>query len=109
MHEEVIPMENTATLSCSINPSVMQQAEQILSNLGIPLSTAIDIYLRQIAIVGGIPFPVRMAPAPETMNADLMSADEIHLSLEAGYQDAVAGRTREASEVFAEMRRQWAP
>ena len=108
IHKEVIPMDTTATLSFSVNPSVKQQAEQILSNLGIPMATAIDIYLRQIAIVGGIPFPVRMAPVPDTMNADLMSADEINQSLEAGYQDAVAGRTRDAADFFADMRRQWA-
>lgn len=101
-------MENTATLSFPVNPSVKRQAEQILANLGIPMATAIDIYLRQIAMVGGIPFSVRMASVPDTMNADRMSAQEISQSLEAGYQDAVSGRSRDAAEVFAELRKQWA-
>lgn len=101
-------MENTATLSLPINPSVKQQAEHILSNLGIPLATAIDIYLRQITIVGGIPFSIRMAPVPDTMNADMMSAEEINQSLEAGYQDAISGHTRDADAVFADLRKQWA-
>lgn len=101
-------MENTATLSFPINPSVKQQAEQILSTLGIPMATAIDIYLRQIAIVGGIPFSIRMAPVPNTMNADLMSVDEINQSLEAGYQDAISGRMKDAAEVFADLRKHWA-
>ena len=90
-------MENTATLSLPVNPSVKQQAEHILSNLGIPLATAIDI-----------PFSIRMAPVPDTMNADMMSADEISQSLEAGYQDAISGRTRDADDVFADLRKQWA-
>ena len=42
------------------------------------------------------------------MNADLMSADEINQSLEAGYQDAISGRTKDAAEVFADLRKQWA-
>ena len=101
-------MENIAMLNLPVNPSVRQQAEQILSNLGIPLATAIDIYLRQITIVGGIPFSIRMAPVPDTMNADMMSADEINRSLEAGYQDAISGCTRDADDVFADLRKQWA-
>ena len=101
-------MENAAMLKLPVNPSVKQQAEQILSNLGIPMATAIDIYLRQIAIVGGIPFSIRMAPVPDTMNADMMSADEINQSLEAGYRDAISGRTNDAADFFAEMRKQWA-
>ena len=44
------------------------------------------------------------AMAPDTMNADLMAADEIHRSLEEGYRDAMSGRVRDAAEVFAELR-----
>ncbi|MBR1759782.1 MAG: type II toxin-antitoxin system RelB/DinJ family antitoxin [Schwartzia sp.] len=61
-----------------------------MPNLGIPLATAIDIYLRQIAIAGGIPFSIRVAPVPDTINADRMSADEINQSLEAGDRDAIS-------------------
>ncbi len=43
--------------------------------------------------------------AVDTMNADLMSADEINQSLEAGYQDAISGRTKDAAEVFADLRK----
>lgn len=43
----------TATLNCRVNPDVKQQAEAILSRLGIPMSTAIDMYLQQINLVWG--------------------------------------------------------
>ena len=59
------------------------------------------------AVPKGIP-PTNNSPeramAPDTMNADLMTADEIHRSLAEGYQDAVSGRVRNAAEVFAELR-----
>ena len=50
-------MEKTATLNLQVNPT-KKSAEDVLSRLGIPMSTAIDMYLRQITLTGGIPFRV---------------------------------------------------
>ena len=49
-------MEKTATLNLRVNPIAKQRAENVLKQLGIPMSTAMDMYLNQIALVGGIPF-----------------------------------------------------
>lgn len=38
------------------------------------------------------------------INTDLMTVEEIHQKLDAGYKDMENGRVREASEVFAEFR-----
>ena len=38
------------------------------------------------------------------INADLMTVEEIHQKLEAGYKDMESGRVREASEAFTEFR-----
>lgn len=40
------------------------------------------------------------------INADLMTVEEIHQKLDAGYKDMENGRVREALEVFAEFRQQ---
>ena len=40
------------------------------------------------------------------INADLMTVEESHQKLDAGYKDMENGRVREASEVFAEFRQQ---
>ena len=53
-------MEKTATLNLRVNPVVKQRAEAVLARLGIPMSTAIDIYLNQIAMTGGRPFPANI-------------------------------------------------
>lgn len=63
-------MEKTATLNLRINPTVKQRAEEVLSRLGVPMSTAIDIYLNQIALTGGIPFTVTLPKAPDSINTD---------------------------------------
>lgn len=61
-------MEKTATLNLRVNPVVKQRAESVLSKLGIPMSTAIDMYLNQIALTGGIPFAVTLPKAPASVN-----------------------------------------
>ena len=57
-------MEKTATLNLRVNPEVKQRAEEVLKSLGMPMSTAIDIYLNQISLTGGIPFAVTLPKAP---------------------------------------------
>ncbi len=49
-------MGKTATLNIRVNPDVKENAESVLAQLGIPMATAIDMYLKQISLVGGIPF-----------------------------------------------------
>ena len=41
-------MEKTATLNLRVNPTTKKSAEDVLSRLGIPMSTAVEMYLRQI-------------------------------------------------------------
>ena len=97
-------MEKSATLNLRVNPSVKQRAEEVLSQLGIPMSTAIDMYLNQISLTGGIPFPVTLPKAPASVNADIMNADEIHAKLQEGYEDMKAGRVQDAASAFAKFR-----
>ena len=51
-------MEKSATLNLRVNPTLKSDAETILSRLGIPMSTAVDMFLNQVVLVGGIPFSV---------------------------------------------------
>ena len=37
-------MKKTMTLNLRVNPTVKQQAEDVLKQLGIPMATAIDMY-----------------------------------------------------------------
>lgn len=96
-------MEKTATLNLRVNPTVKAQAEDVLSHLGMPMSTAINIYLNQIVLTGGIPFDVRLPEAPRSVNADFMSDKALREKLERGYADAEVGRVRDAQEVFSEI------
>ena len=97
-------MEKTTTLNLRVNPDVKRRAEEVLSQLGIPMSTAIDMYLKQISLTGGIPFSVTLPKAPVSVNADLMSTDEIRTKLKEGYNDFEKGNVQEAAAAFKKFR-----
>lgn len=93
-------MEKTATLNLRVNPTVKERAEKVLSQLGVPMSTAIDMYLNQISLTGGIPFSVSLPKAPVSIHADAMTTEEIHQKLEKGYNDIAAGRVQNAGRII---------
>lgn len=97
-------MEKSATLNLRVNPNVKERAEAVLSRLGVPMSTAIDMYLNQISLTGGIPFTVTLPKAPDEINADLMTDEQIHTKLQKGYEDMEAGRVQNAARAFAKFR-----
>ncbi|MDO5422594.1 MAG: type II toxin-antitoxin system RelB/DinJ family antitoxin [Eubacteriales bacterium] len=97
-------MEKTATLNLRVNPVVKERAEAVLSKLGVPMSTAIDMYLNQISLTGGIPFAVTLPKAPDTVNADRMTDEQLHEKLQKGYDDMEAGRVQNAADAFKKFR-----
>lgn len=97
-------MEKSMTLNLRVNPTVKQQAEEVLKQLGIPMATAIDMYLRQISLTGGIPFSVTLPKAPTAVNADSMSDAQLRAELMAGYENYRQGNVQNASAAFAHFR-----
>ena len=96
-------MEKAATLNLRVNPAVKEMAEEILSRLGVPMSTAINMYLNQIILTGGIPFHIGLPKAPDSVNADLMSKEEIIKRLKKGIQDSESGQVQDADNAFTNL------
>lgn len=88
-----------------MNPDVKKRAEEVLSQLGIPMSTAIDIYLKQTSMTGGIPFPAALPKAPASVNADLMTDDDIYKKLKEGYDEIEKGKVHDAANAFNTFRK----
>lgn len=61
-------MEAT-NLNVRVDREVKQAAEAIADALGMNLSTAVNIFLRQMISHNGLPFDVRLAPSTETRRA----------------------------------------
>ena len=53
-------MAKTSNLYARIEPEVKEQAETILSALGIPVSNAINMFYKQIILQRGIPFEMKL-------------------------------------------------
>ena len=98
-------MEKTATLNLRVNPEVKKSAEIVLAQLGVPMATAIDMFLKQIMLTGGIPFAVTLPKVPNSINTDMMSVSQIRNELDEGLSDIDNGNERPAREAFARFRK----
>ena len=63
-------MSETKTLNLRVDADLKHQAELIFSALGIPTSTAINMFFGSVVGYGGIPFDLRLsANQMETLQA----------------------------------------
>ncbi|XCP86589.1 type II toxin-antitoxin system RelB/DinJ family antitoxin [Roseburia hominis] len=93
----------TANVNTRIALDVKQQAEQILDRLGIPRSVAIDMFYRQIIVHNGIPFSVTLPSAVPVR--DEMTTAQFNQMMATGLEQAKAGDSFDADEVFDELER----
>lgn len=98
-------MEKSATLNLRVNPTLKKDAESVLGRLGVPMSIAVDMFLNQIVLTGGIPFAVTLPSAPESIDTTKMSTDEIHDKIQKGYASYKAGRTQNVAKAFEKLER----
>ena len=96
----------SANLYARIEPDVKEQAESILSALGIPVSNAINIFYKQIILNRGLPFEVKI-PTAKPVNVAELTETELNVELEKGYADMIAGRTKPARQAFADIRKDY--
>ena len=96
----------SANLYARIEPDVKEQAESILSALGIPASNAINMFYKQIILQRGLPFDVKI-PSAKPVDMSALSEEEMNAELEKGDAAMVAGRTKPAKQVFADIRKDY--
>ena len=96
----------TANLYARIEPDVKEQAESILSTLGIPASNAINMFYKQIILNRGHPFDVKI-PTVRPIDVTELTEAELEAELEKGYADMVAGKTKPARQAFASIRKDY--
>ena len=60
--------------------------------------------MKQISLVGGIPFSVVLPKTVNSVNADMMTVEQIHQKLEKGYEDIEKGNVEDAASAFSAFR-----
>jgi DNA-damage-inducible protein J len=68
--EGLIGLANTTNLNVRVDEDLKRKAEAIFQELGLNMSAAMNIFLRQSVRYGGIPFELRL----EKPNAETLSA-----------------------------------
>ena len=96
----------TSNLYARIEPELKEQAEAILGSLGIPASNAITMFYKQIVLQRGIPFEVKL-PATQPLDISTLNEQQLNAELMKGYADIKAGNTRDASDVFTNIRKDY--
>lgn len=94
----------TANVYTRVDPDTKEQAEKILNQLGIPMSNAIGMFLRQVVIQRGMPFEMKL-PAVMPVAISGLTKERFDAEMQMGMDDIAAGRVIAADDVEAEMRR----
>lgn len=100
---EAIMANKTANLYARIEPETKIPAEAILSALGIPVSTAINMFYKQIILHNGLPFKPQLPSAP--LNMFEITEEKFNTEIEKGYQSMLHGEGISAEEAFAQIKR----
>lgn len=53
-------MAKTDTLHIRVEPDVKSKVEETLNKLGLSTAEAVNIFLRQVMLTGGLPFDVKL-------------------------------------------------
>ncbi len=96
----------SANLYARIEPDVKEKAESILCALGIPTSSAINMFYKQIILHRGLPFEVKI-PSGKPVDMSSLSETEFNEELEKGYKDMQDGRTKNAKKAFSDIRKDY--
>ena len=99
-------MPKTTSIYTRVNPELKAQVEQILERLGLPMASAINLFLHQITIHNGIPFDVKL-PNDKPLDYSLLSREQFNDEMEKGLSDLNAGRVISAAQVRENMQRKY--
>ena len=89
-HERRAVMEGTSTLNLRINTDVKRDAEDVLDRLGISMSAAVGMFLRQVAMTRSIPFPLALPQAPASLDASRLTDGQLLAILREGLAEAAS-------------------
>ncbi|MBQ8795787.1 MAG: type II toxin-antitoxin system RelB/DinJ family antitoxin [Clostridia bacterium] len=94
----------TANVLARVEPDVKKQAEEIMAQLGIPVSVVINTLYKQIIIKKGIPFSLTLSNVPVAL--DEMDKATFNHIMENGLKQAQNGDSLNAEDVFDSLRKE---
>ena len=93
-------MANTSAVYARIDTNLKDSAEEILSQLGISPSSAIQMLYSQIVLQKGMPFDLRL-PSSKPVAVGAIAREQLDAELQKGIDSIKAGKVYSADEVDA--------
>ena len=100
-------MARTSNVFVRVEPEIKEQAEEVLERLGITMSNAVGMFLRQVAFQRGIPFEMKLPENERPLVYEALTKEQFDAELEKGMADIRAGKVHTADEVEEEMKREF--
>ena len=98
-------MARTSNIYVRVEPNIKEQAEVVLEKLGIPMSNAVSIFLRQVVMQNGLPFEVKI-PNTKPLSFPNLSEAEFNMEMLKTQNDFENGRTCSFEEVESEVKKE---
>ena len=92
----------SANVIARVEPEVKEQAEDILNQIGIPVSTAINMLYREIILWKGLPFRPSI-PAAGPKAVDELSKEEFDSMMAIGLAQAKNNQSSPVDEIFERL------
>lgn len=75
-------MANTTDFNVCVDSGIKKQCEELYSELGMSLTVAINVFMRQSLRYGGLPFRLRKSKPNELTASAMLEAERIAHSVE---------------------------
>lgn len=99
-------MTNSAVVYARIDPNLKTEVEEILTQLGVTPSTAVQMLYNQIKLTRSIPFPIKL-PDNKPIFSDTLTSTKLNRELEKGYNCIVENKIYTINEVDEFMKKNY--
>ncbi len=99
-------MARTSNIYVRVEPDIKTEAEDILKELGIPMSNAVAMFLRQVILQRGIPFDMKL-PSKKPLSLGTLTKEEFDEAIYKGIKDFENGNVHTSEEVKSRLNRKY--
>lgn len=96
-----VSSKKTASIFTRVTPELKEEAEKVLDQLQIPMSTALSMFLQQVVNQQRIPFEIKLPQKP--VNYDSLTKEAFDREIQKGLDDYENGRVLTVAEVKAKF------
>ncbi len=96
-----VSSKKTASIFTRVTPELKEEAEKVLDQLQIPMSTALSMFLQQVVNQQRIPFEIKLPQKP--VDYDSLTKEAFDREIQKGLDDYEKGRVLTVAEVKAKF------